>query len=251
MAEATPVEGEEKTPNPDTATPSTGAEQGSNASVAPDKDAPAVEKGDDKKPETLEEAQAEVERLTGESAKANARQAESDKRSKKLERENKRLKMGSSKPSSPEPDDGDGGNGDGESATSQAAETAEEMRTAEGKVSRLLIDPKYRPLLDSDPTLLTVLQRNPLAFVDDFIDADDALDQTTEMLDERLSKLPAPKEEKAEEKEEEGAKQFNAGPANPQTGPSGPKSAEQHRKEGNNDMAVETSILDKINTPRK
>lgn len=46
--------------------------------------------------------------------------------------------------------------------------------------------PEYQALLAEDPTLREIFQRNPLFYVKDFIDSEDAVDQVKEVLDARL-----------------------------------------------------------------
>lgn len=214
--------------------------------VDPSQEAPTEGEGDEKK--ELEEAQAEIKNLTGEVKKANDLQSQADRKSRKLEGDIKRLKKGNAKPAASGDEEEEGG----EAAPAEDSDV-EERRNADTKVSRLLLDPKYRPLMDKDPSLLQSLIRQPLLYVDDFIDAEDALDQTRDMLDERLSQLP-PAEKPAEEKKDEEEKDtpaFSAGSPNVRGGASGPKTADQHRAEGNTDAAVETSIFDKMGVPRK
>ncbi len=214
--------------------------------VVPSQEASTEGEGDPKT--ELEKAQGEVERLTGEVKTANDLQSQADRKTRKLEGEMKRLKKGSAKPAA----SGEEGEEGGEAAPVEDSQV-EEKRIAETKVTRLLLDTKYRPLLDADPTLLQSLQRQPLLYVDDFIDADDALDQTRDMLDERLSKLkPAEKPAETKKDEEEPVTPaFNAGSPNTRGGESGPKTADDHRKEGNTDAAIEQGILDKMSVPRK
>jgi hypothetical protein len=243
---ATPDVGEEKEILPQqSATPASGSNNDPNANVDLTQAAPTEGEVDGKN--ILGEAQAEVERLSRDLSKAQSRQSEADKRSKVLVRENKRLKSDISK----------SGNSDykDDEITDVVGKDIEigETREAEMKVSRLLLDPKYRTLMDSDPTLLNVLQRNPLIFVDDFIDSEDAVDQTKDMLDERISELKIiPKDNKPEEKTDDSGQQFNAGVPNIRTSvPGGAKTAEDYKNEGNSDMAVESSILSKMGIHRK
>lgn len=261
MAEAaTPAAGEEKdskgqAPDQQAANPASGSQADPNAKVDPNKAAPAEGEGDNKKFETLEEAQVEIERLSGESGRVSARNSELDKKENDLKTRERALKKQNkaSNKVAPKPKEKDDEE-NGENGDKEVSENIEEMRTAEIKVSRLLLDPKYRPLLDSDPTLLSVLQRNPLTFVDDFIDAEDAMDQTRDMLDEKLSKLPPPKKDEEDDKkdeENEGGNQFSAGAPNTRSGAPSAKTPEEHRKDGNTDAAVESSILGKMNIPRK
>lgn len=72
----------------------------------------------------------------------------------------------------------------------------EEDRKAERGITRLAIDPKYREVLDGDPTLREMITRNPLSllpvFAPDAFDAEDAVNLFREELDKRLAlKKPA------------------------------------------------------------
>lgn len=85
-----------------------------------------------------------------------------------------------------------------------AAPTEEEMREqasredakAERLIMRLAAEPKYRALLDADPTLRDLMVNNPLAVLPalapDAIDAEDALALVTEKLDARLTTISTP-----------------------------------------------------------
>lgn len=84
------------------------------------------------------------------------------------------------------------------------APTEEEMREqasredakAERLIMRLAAEPKYRALLDADPTLRDLMVNNPLAVLPalapDAIDAEDALALVTEKLDARLTTISSP-----------------------------------------------------------
>lgn len=73
---------------------------------------------------------------------------------------------------------------------------AEEDRKAEKGIIRLAVDPKYRDLLDADPTLRGMMTNNPLAvlplFANDALDAEDAIALVTEELDKRLATFKKP-----------------------------------------------------------
>lgn len=75
----------------------------------------------------------------------------------------------------------------------KAASAAAEDRKAERGLMSLALDPAYRQVLDSDPTLRDLLTKNPLAILPvlapDALDADDAVSLVREALEKR--KTPA------------------------------------------------------------
>jgi len=68
-----------------------------------------------------------------------------------------------------------------------------EDRKAERGLLALAIDPKFREVLDADPTLRDLLTRNPLAVLPvlapDALDAEDAIDLVKESLNQRLVEI--------------------------------------------------------------
>jgi hypothetical protein len=78
----------------------------------------------------------------------------------------------------------------------QREQASREDAKAERLIMRLAAEPKYRALLDSDPTLRDLMVNNPLAVLPtlapDAIDAEDALALVTEKLDARLTTINAP-----------------------------------------------------------
>lgn len=64
-------------------------------------------------------------------------------------------------------------------------------------------NPKYASVLEDDKTLKKILLSKPLALVDDFTDADDAVDQVEELLNKRL----ADKEKSLEEEKQKALSQ--------------------------------------------
>lgn len=77
-----------------------------------------------------------------------------------------------------------------------AAKMQEEERKAESGLKNLVLDPKYREVLDADTTLRDLFMRNPLGVIpvlaSDPFDAEDAIGQVKAKLDERLAaKKPA------------------------------------------------------------
>lgn len=81
-----------------------------------------------------------------------------------------------------------------------AEELAEKARQEDQKAERgligLAVDPKYRELLDSDPTLREMLTKNPLALLPslapDALDAEDAISLVAEALGKRAEGLKKP-----------------------------------------------------------
>jgi uncharacterized phage infection (PIP) family protein YhgE len=80
----------------------------------------------------------------------------------------------------------------------------EEALVARIAIQNLLIgNPQYQKLLEKDITLKTILIKNPLALISDWLDAEDAVTQVKDYLDKQLSSLEAQPKEGEEEKEEE------------------------------------------------
>jgi len=75
---------------------------------------------------------------------------------------------------------------DEETQPSQELEQQKELLRFERGVTQILRSRKYDTLLNKDKTLDDVLNRNPLSFVNDPVDADDAVNQIQSYLDERL-----------------------------------------------------------------
>lgn len=77
------------------------------------------------------------------------------------------------------------GDGDGDGAD-------EDVKASQG-IMRLAMKPEYREVLDADPTLRTMFERNPLGvlplFANDALDAEDALGLIEEELKTRATKI--------------------------------------------------------------
>lgn len=131
-----------------------------------------------------------------------------------------------------------------------AEKAKEEDAKAERGLIQLALDPKYRELLDSDPTLREMITKNPLALLPslapDAIDAEDAISLVTEALDKRASGLKKPETPPAT-------------PAAPATPPATPpaggvnvdqplpnKAAEEALKHPNTERAVAGSIKERL-----
>lgn len=95
----------------------------------------------------------------------------------------------------------------------------EEDRKASSLLLGLAIDPKYREVLDADPTLRSLFTNNPLGILPllapDALDAEDALGLVRTKLDERLLEMKKTTEPKPEEKKPGEAPP--AGGVNPQS----------------------------------
>lgn len=88
----------------------------------------------------------------------------------------------------------------------------EEALVARVAIQNLLIgNSQYQKLLEKDRTLKTILIKNPLALISDWLDAEDAVAQVKDYLDNQLASLET--QPKGEEKKEE--KGFEPGPIQP------------------------------------
>lgn len=85
----------------------------------------------------------------------------------------------------------------------------EEDRKAVTLLTGLAIEPKYREVLDADPTLRSLFTNNPLGLLPilapDALDAQDALELVRGKLDERLLEMKKPAQPKPEDKKPEAA----------------------------------------------
>jgi len=74
-----------------------------------------------------------------------------------------------------------------------------EDRKAESGLISIAIDPKYREILDNDPTLRDLFTKNPLAVLPilapEALDAEDAIELVKDKLDEKLISIKSKKEE--------------------------------------------------------
>lgn len=79
----------------------------------------------------------------------------------------------------------------------RATKAAEEDRKAERGLMALAVDPAFREVLDTDPTLRDLITQNPLAILPtmapDALDAEDAISLVKEKLQEKADKLKAGK----------------------------------------------------------
>ena len=125
-------------------------------------------------------------------------------------------------------------------------ETSDEkdVRTAAriGIQNLFIGNPAYQKLLEKDITLREVVKNNPLALIGDYLDAEDAIEQMKDKLDEIVSSsIVQPEKEKKEG--EEGAEEFEAGPVQPKAEPPTPSQSETPKTL---DEKLEDSIKSKI-----
>ncbi len=193
----------------------------------------------------VKELEVVVEQLKKNALQAQNMQSIADKKARieKIERKRleRRLKKFQSGDTTVPPEDFEGG-------TALEKEVRKDVRIG---VQGLLLDkPEYQELIKRDKTLKEVLKNNPLALLEEYFDAEDAIEQITDKLNEMVSSSkPQPEEEKEKGKEDEG-KEFKA-PAQP-----GGESPEPIKEEGKKDLpkgseprlgSIEESIKNKIN----
>ncbi len=191
---------------------------------------------------TVAELEGEVEDLTKQLKQRTTLQGQADKKrrieaieKRKLEIELKRIRSGDEfvEPEAPE----------GES------QVAKEVRLeAKIGIQNLILDsPEYQELIRQDITLKEVLKNNPFALIGEYFDAEDAVEQIKEKLDERVSSLKSSqsKEDKKEGEEGEEGPEFEAGPTQPKEEPPSPPTPPSTTPE-TPDEKLEKSIEDKI-----
>ena len=107
----------------------------------------------------------------------------------------------------------------------------------------ILENSEYQELLKKDITLREVLKNNPFALIGEYFDAQDAVEQIKEKLDDRVKQIQVqPKEEK-----EGGGKEFETGPTQPSEVTTPPKKEEKQPGPGGPAAdKTEESILKKI-----
>lgn len=95
-----------------------------------------------------------------------------------------------------------------------------------GVFKSFIKNPKYQKLLEKDKTLADLLDRNPLALLDESpADAEDAIGKLEEVLNDKLAVIPV-----GEESEATPPPAPNAGPANPPENTGQPKSGDKPPK---------------------
>jgi len=182
--------------------------------------------------------EAEVDRLTKLTKQSQDLQRQADKKARiekiekqKLERQLQRVQAGEEyiPPEVPE----------GETPVER--ELRLEARI--GIQNLILENSEYQELLKKDITLREVLKNNPFALIGEYFDAQDAVEQIKEKLDDRVKQIQVqPKEEK-----EGGGKEFETGPTQPSEVTTPPKKEEKQPGPGGPAAdKTEESILKKI-----
>jgi len=127
--------------------------------------------------------------------RAEALQAQADKRAQRTRSDLRkaRAKLRVAGPKSSDTDAGD--------STDLADVEQAQMETDATKgIMQLGFDPKYQTLMQKDATLREILSDNPLALVKgEVMDAEEAIDQVRDNLDERVEKLQADKVKSGDE----------------------------------------------------
>ena len=77
-----------------------------------------------------------------------------------------------------------------EQAEEEKMRQEKELVKVERGITRLIRDQKYREVFEKDKTLTRILENNPLALLsEEVLDADDALNQITNILDESIAPM--------------------------------------------------------------
>ncbi len=159
--------------------------------------------GDDSNADKKEDKDGDEESVTISKAEHNRLQAIKRKSEKKRKRSRSTVSSNSGAPFSfekpIEPN-----------ADEQAAENERELNRFNTGVLRTVLKNKdYQKVIEKDKTLAKVLENNPLSLIEGQpVDADDALDQVIEFLDERVDEIKISKttKKKDDEKDEDGGK---------------------------------------------
>ena len=201
------------------------------------------EAGESTPPEkTVEELKAEVEQLKGEAENAKTLQSQADKKARvekvsrlKIEEKLKKIRSG-------EMDVSDIDKAvDTQNISATDRNIALEIKAG---VQGIIIDsPQYQEVLKKNQTLKQVLLKNPLALIDDCIDAEDAVEQVKDLLDKAVDSLKNEVQPK-EENNENGAKKFDVGATQPGDAPKDDSTSD--KSELTLTDKVEKSILGKL-----
>ena len=188
-------------------------------------------------------ATAELDQTKADLAQARRLQAQADRRAERERVRRIRAEKRAGVSPSPEPDD-DNSPDNGSSEPNLAVEREKAQRLMYQKAYS---DPKFRSVVESDPTLKHLIETNPLALVKDPVDAEDAVFQLEDLLQERIDTTPTPAAKPSAPtlpvSEPEKAPEFKAGAPNP-AAPTQP-SYKQHLDAGR----IEDAVADKINDP--
>ena len=138
-------------------------------------------------PDPIEELKNQVSREQARAATALQEKENAEKRlrSERIARINaeKRLKELSGSGAG----EGAGGAAAGAVNTDDNEAEMERLNAEKGIANLIMLSPDYQALLQKDPTLKEVLVNNPLSLINEYIDAEDAVDQIKKKLDARLS----------------------------------------------------------------
>lgn len=136
--------------------------------------------------------------LERERARASTAQRERDEAVREARDARRKLKIALQQPSGSDDDNKDDKGRGGNTAEAEVVQARAERRV----MGMVIGDAKYQDLLAGDPTLRDLMLRNPLSFIGEFIDEDDAVEQVQDYLDKRLAaKAPAPVQKKEETKD--------------------------------------------------
>lgn len=205
---------------PETVTPAAGSQ-----TTTPPAPATPVE-------EKVTVSKAEFEKLSRDAARAAEAQSRATRLEKMVKQSNGHFKT--QQPVTPP------------SQEEREAAAAIEDRKAERALVALAADPAYREVLDSDPTLRTILTQNPLAilpvYAPDALDAEDAVSLVKDALNQRVSQKAADKKaaEEASKPKPQTPPTPPAGVTNPQNG--NDAEYEAAKKQGNTENALAAMI---------
>ena len=196
-------------------------------------------------PSQGETPEAKIERLEREAVQARTLQAQADRRAQRAIAARKRAERLALRGESASEQDDDTQNNSQVPTSNVEVERAKAERSM---VQKAYSDPKYRAVIDSDPTLKRLLETNPLALVNNPVDSEDAVFQLEDLLDERVSaqSTPSPKTPTApvgQGASPAPAAEFTPGATNPVTPPSSPQHVSS-MKSGNFEAAVDEKMRD-------
>lgn len=189
-----------------------------------------------------ESPEAKIARLEAEAQQARTLQAQADRRAKR-ERAARVRAEGLLSRGGSEPEQAD----DTIPAPRVSNVEIERAKAERAMVQKAYSDPKYRAIVDSDPTLRRLLETNPLALVNNPLDADDAVFQLEDILEERVSQstpsAPKPIAPASQAASPAPAAEFTPGATNPVI-PQGSPRHVSAMKSGNFADAVASKMAD-------
>jgi hypothetical protein len=138
--------------------------------------------------ETVTIQKGELDELKSDRDDARNMQSIADKEKRKVERKLKKMEHAFQNSEGSQESD-TGGNLDtyGEYTPEEKQQISSEAER--GVMREVINNSDYRDVLDNDSTLNDILARNPLALIDEYIDAEDAVEQITGKLDERVESM--------------------------------------------------------------